>query len=267
MGANREARAWEQIATALAQIEYAEQTAPGHDAFAAFARATLHPAFERLGWISKADENPDVQSLRRLLLGDLGKWGDPSVLNEARRRFAAFAKDHDTIAADDQQTILSIVATFADSATFEQLHAVARAAKNETELQRYYAVLMDVHDPDLARKASQIALSAEIPPQADALRLRLVSRLATEHQTLAWSVLTQNIKRLMAPYPKYAPLLTAEDVPQIFWSGVPLAEVERWVKAQVPAEMGPNVERGMESARFKLAQKKALIAAADQYLH
>jgi hypothetical protein len=72
---------------------------------------------------------------------------------------------------------------------------------------------------------------------------------------------------LLAPYPKYAPLMTAENVPQAFWSGVPLAELETWIRAQVPAEMASNVERGMESARFKLAQKKALAAAADAYVH
>jgi hypothetical protein len=41
----------------------------------------------------------------------------------------------------------------------------------------------------------------------------LGSRLGKEHQTLAWRVLTQNIKAFLAPYPKYAPLITAESVP------------------------------------------------------
>jgi hypothetical protein len=30
--------------------------------------------------------------------------------------------------------------------------------------------------------------------------------------------------------------------------------------------MAPNVERGMETARFKLSEKGALVAAADAYV-
>jgi hypothetical protein len=34
----------------------------------------------------------------------------------------------------------------------------------------------------------------------------------------------------------------------------------------VPAEMSRDIERGMEAARFKLAEKAALVREADAYL-
>jgi hypothetical protein len=54
----------------------------------------------------------------------------------------------------------------------------------------------------------------------------------------------------------------ARQVPQWFWSGVPLGDLEAWVRAQVPAEMTPNIERGMQTARFKLAEKQTFLPAA-----
>jgi aminopeptidase N len=253
MGANLDTRAWEQIASALETVEFDERTTPGHDAFTAYARSLARPAFERLGWISKDGETPDVQQLRRTLIADLGAWGDAEVIDDARRRFTAFVKDRGAIAPDDQAVILSVVAQNADLAMFEQLHAVAKA-------------LMSVRDTGLAEQAAQIALSPEIPPQAGSLRLNLIVRLAMEHPALGWATFTQNTQMLLSPFARYAPLISAQQVPQWFWSGVPLLQLEAWVRAQVPAEMAPNIERGMQTARFKLTEKQTLVAAADAYL-
>ena len=144
--------------------------------------------------------------------------------------------------------------------------AVAKAAADNVELRRYYAALMHVGDPELAARAAQIALSTEIPPQAESRRLELVFGLAADHQQLAWKTFTGNAERLLAANPMFAPLITAQFTPQVFWSGVPLDEVEAWARARVPANMSPVVERGMESARFRLSRKATLVKEADAYL-
>jgi aminopeptidase N len=267
MGTDLDTRAWVQIAQALETIEYAERGAVGHDAFAAYARSILKPAFERLGWDPMPGETPGVQRLRRKLLSDLGTWGDPAVIDEARRRFSAFVTDHKAITPDYQAAILSIVAHYADAATFDQLHAIARAAADQTELERYYVALMQVRDPKLGAQAAQIALSSDIPPQADSLRVRLIFVLAREQPQLAWTTFSNNSEKLLAQQVAFAPLIIAQYVPEIYWNGVPLSDLETWVRAHVPAEMSPSVERGMETAHFKFAEKTALVHAADAYLH
>ena len=162
--------------------------------------------------------------------------------------------------------MLTIVARYADAATFRQLHGVAKSAANETELRRYYTALMDVRDPALAAAAAAIALSGEIPPQADSLRLWLVLALSDEHQRLAWDTFVDHLDSLLAPHQPYGPLYVAQYGPGMFWSSVPLDQLEAWVKANVPAEMTADVARGMETARFKIAEKSALVEATDQYL-
>jgi aminopeptidase N len=267
MGADLDTRAWGQIAHALETIEYAERGTARHDAFAAYGRSILRPAFERLGWDAKPGEIPAVYRLRRALIGDLGIWGDPAVIDEARKRFSAFVIDHKAITPDYQTAILSVVAHYADAATFDQLHAIAKAATEQSEVRRYYSALMQVHDPQLAERVVQIALSSEIPPQSESLRLQLVFILAREQPQLSWNTFSNNSERLLAPQVTFASLVVAQFVPEIYWNGTPLSDLEAWVRAHVPAEMSSAVERGMETARFKFAEKTALVREADAYVH
>jgi hypothetical protein len=97
----------------------------------------------------------------------------------ARARFEKFVQDRNALSPDDQPMVLSIIARNADAAAFEQLHAIAKSAKSETELRRDLLAMMDVADPQLAARAARIALSDEIPPQAASLRLQLVWALKT----------------------------------------------------------------------------------------
>lgn len=266
MGASQNQRSWEQITGALADIESAERGTAGHAAFAAYARSLLKPLSLTLGWEPKADETPGVRKLRRALLSDLGRWGDREVLAEARKRFAAFAADRKAIEADEQAMVLAIVAQYASEADFEQLHAIARSAGNETELRRYYQALTQVSDPALAARAAAIVLSDEIPKQADGVRFGLVASLADQHPALAWSTFRAHSERLLAPQQPFGPMILAQYSPEIFWQAAPLDEMEAWLKGQVPADMAPNLARGMESARLQLAQKARLAQAADAFL-
>jgi aminopeptidase N len=267
MGADLDTRAWEQIAQALETIEYDERGTPGHDAFAAYGRSILHPAFERLGWDSGPAETPGVKRLRRALIRDLGAWGDAAIIAEARKRFSAFVTDHKAIAPDDQSVILTIVAHYADLATFDQLHAIAKAATEQSEQERYFVALMRVRDPQLAARAVQIALSPDIPPQAESLRFNLIGVLAREHPQLSWNAFSTNSEKLLAQRVDFASLIIAQYVPEMYWNAVPLPDLETWVRAHVPAEMSASVERGMETAHFKFAEKAALVREADAYLH
>jgi hypothetical protein len=52
----------------------------------------------------------------------------------------------------------------------------------------------------------------------------------------------------------------------MFWRSVPLDQLESWVKSRLPEEMTADLARGMETARFKLAERTLLNLAADQYV-
>jgi len=266
MGPDLNLRAWDQVAHALGTIETDERGTPGHDAFTALARSILRPVADRVGMDASPGETPGQQRLRRTVLADLGAWGDPQVVALMRQRYAAFRKDHDALGPDDQQMVLTVVARNADAADFDQLHETARHARDETEMRRYYPSLAQVRDPALAQQAARIALSDEIPPQAADLQLQMVAMLSSENPTLSWTTFTANVDKLLAPMPMMAPMIIAQYVPELYWNAVDLGELEAWSRAHVPAEMAPNIARGMESARFKREEKDRLVAAADRYV-
>jgi len=267
MDADRDARAWQQIVRALAIIEYAERGSPGHQAFAAYARALIKPVADGLGWDALPTETPDVGDLRDTLLRDLSRWDDQATIDEARRRFAAFVQDPQSLSADAQATLLAIVGQNADAATFAQLHTLAKSAKDDTFLQRCYVALARVRDPDLARQVVQIALSDEVPPQANTLGLRLIVTLAREHPRLSWDTYIAHQDELMKSVAsEVRPLVIAEQPPAVYWDALPLDQLEAWVRANIPAGASDNLARGMETAHHLAAQKLALVKAADAYL-
>jgi aminopeptidase N len=267
MGADRDARAWQQILRALAIIEYAERGSPGHQAFAAFARALIKPVADELGWDAAPQETPDLVDLRDTLLRDLSRWGDQATIDEARRRFAAFVQDQHSMSADAQTTLLTIVGQNADAATFAQLHALCKGANDDTFMERCYSALARVRDPQLAGQVVRIALSDELPPQANTLNRRLVVTLSREHPRLSWDTYTGNLDRLMkSASSEDRALRVAQETPAIYWDALPLDQLEAWVRANTPAGTADNVARGMETAHYQAAQKLALVKAADLYL-
>ncbi|MGZ6016196.1 MAG: M1 family metallopeptidase, partial [Phenylobacterium sp.] len=143
---------------------------PGQAAFRAFARARLAPAFARIGWDSKPGESDNTAVLRRSLLNVLGKFDDPGVIAEARRRFAGLLANPDSLHGAARLTVLSIVASHADAAAWDQLHALAQKSTESTDRSRLYSYLGTAHDPALADKALALALTKE-PPATDAPNL------------------------------------------------------------------------------------------------
>jgi aminopeptidase N len=266
MGGDLDTRAWQQITAALGIIEFDERGSAGHDAFAAYARSVIEPLETRLGWTARPGETPDVQQLRRTVIEDLGAWGDPAVIAEARRRFAAFVHDGNAITPDDQSMILDIVGRYADAATFDELHALAKQATDGAQKSRLYRALALARNPKLAAQAANLALSPEIPPQLAMLRLQMFFVMTTEQPRLAWATFSGNIKTLLAPFGALAPLVEAQYVPQIFWDSLPPDQMQAWLEARVPAAMRPQMQKGMEGARFQVAEKAQLVPEADAYL-
>jgi aminopeptidase N len=266
MGGSLDARAWRQIAEALGSIDIDEIGLPGHASFSAYARSIIKPAADRLGWTARPGDSPAINTLRRTLLTNLGTWGDPQIIAEAQRRFALYLKDPQAIAADDQPMIFRIVACSADQATFDQLHALAKSAKDPALLQHAYLSLAQVSDPKLAAQVATIALSAEIPPQANDLPFSLLFALAQLHPELAWEAFHTTDRDLFAQFGPEAPVILAQYVPQMYWRAAPLSEIDAWLSTRVPKELATAKEHYMDWARLRLAERASVVPAVDRYV-
>ncbi|MEA3045483.1 MAG: hypothetical protein QOH47_3321 [Sphingomonadales bacterium] len=170
------------IAAILSQIDRMYDGDSAHQAMVArFAAAKLGPAMHRLGWSARPGEPANDAVLRGELINTLGTMGDPAVVGEANRRFAA--NDPSVASGPLRQTILGVVAHNADAATWERLRVMARDERNPLVKVQLYRLLGGVRDEALARRALDLAMTDE--PGATSAS-QLVSSVAGEHPDLAF---------------------------------------------------------------------------------
>ncbi|ALL11882.1 M1 family metallopeptidase [Caulobacter henricii] len=156
-------------------------------AFRKIALARLNPLFAQVGWTPKAGEPDTVAILRGELIGALGGMGDPAVVAEARRRFAADRTDPSAIPGPLRKVILAVVAQHADAATWDAIRAQAQAEKTPLIRAQLYALLAAADDKVLAQKALDLALTAE---PGETLSSTMISQVAGSHpdMTFDWAV-------------------------------------------------------------------------------
>ncbi len=123
--------------------------------------ARFAPVLARIGFVPSAGEPVMITTLRPRLIGMLGKAGDPQVKREAARLFAALATDPNAIPGSLKTTWLSVIGDTADAATWDRLHAMAKAATSATERSAYYANLGSTDDPVLLQRTLDLALTDE----------------------------------------------------------------------------------------------------------
>lgn len=148
-----------------------------------YAISRLSPVFQKLGWENKPNDSSTTKQLRTRLIGQLSGLGDASVLAEARRRFDASTTDPKALPADLRRTVLGIVAYNADAATWDKLHAMAKAETSSLIRDQYYSLLASTKDKALAQKALDMALTDEPGATNSAA---MISRVAGEHPDMAF---------------------------------------------------------------------------------
>ena len=139
--------------------------------FRKFATARLAPELKRIGWTPKEGEAAPVTILRTQLIGALGSLGDKSVLAEAQRRF-----DANDMPAELRKTIMAVVASNANAATWDKLHAQAKAETTPLVKDQLYALLSTAKDDALAQRALDLALTDEPGATNSAGMISIVGR-------------------------------------------------------------------------------------------
>jgi aminopeptidase N len=180
------------IASILEQIHGLYEGDPAHQAMVArYAAKKLGAVMARVGWTARPGEPATVAVLRANLIGALGGMGDPAIVAEANRLYAA----NDPLAAAGplRSTLLAVVARNVDSAGWERLHAQARAETNPLVKAQLYRLLGAAHDPALAQRALDLALTDE--PGATTSSA-MIAAVAAAHPDLAFDFAIRNRERV-----------------------------------------------------------------------
>jgi aminopeptidase N len=171
---------WQDVVGSLSSIDYYYEGNPQQAAFRKYALATLQPVFARIGWEAKPGEADPVRRLRSSLIGALAGLEDKAVIAEAQRRFAAGG---DAVPVVLRNVILGIVAHSADAATWDKLHAQAKAETTPLIKDQLYGLLAVAKDDALAQRALDLALTDEPGATNSA---GMIARVAGEHPDMAF---------------------------------------------------------------------------------
>jgi aminopeptidase N len=186
--ANANPQVWSRVSIILANLfEQYEGDAQHQALVARYASSKLSPVLSRIGWNARPGEASNTAILRSELIGTLGYFGDQAVVTEANRRFAA--NDPSVVAGPLRTSLLAIVAQNASAATWDRLHAQAKAESNPLVKAQLYRLLGTARDPALAQRALQLALSQEPGATTGSA---MIAAVAAEHPDLAFDFALQN---------------------------------------------------------------------------
>jgi len=182
--ADADPQVWGDIAGSFSGLHnYYRGDKARQDRFDAFAIKQLKPAFARVGWEARPGEGDPTTILRTQLIGVLANLGDTDVINEVNRRFAAQDTDPKAVPTALRKTIYAVVARNADEATWNKLHAMAKAETSALIKDRLYSLLAIAKDDALAKRALNMAITDEPGATNSAGMIRAVGY---EHPDMAW---------------------------------------------------------------------------------
>jgi aminopeptidase N len=256
---------WTQVLGSLREIDDLERGAPDRPAFRAYARDLLNPVLAQVGWDAKPDDTPDVVLLRSSLIRTLGRFEDPAVIAEARKRFAAFVADQSTLPPSLQDAVLSVVGYSADKKIYDQLHALGRKADSTETLLRYYYALGGAHDPKLIEETVGITTTDEIT----AGRVnRFIAGVAasSDNPELVWKLFLAKRKAVLK---KLTPMQAAGTLPAIAGASANPAiakELEALPESNVSSGAKRDADKAVEDIGFKSGFKARLVPAVSQWL-
>ncbi|HEY5103001.1 MAG TPA: M1 family aminopeptidase [Steroidobacteraceae bacterium] len=240
---------WSALTGSLVALDELYSGKPGRTAFRVYARALLGRPLTEVGWDAHAGEADNVAILRAALLSAMGRFGDVTVVAEARRRFAQFLRAPARIGAAERSSVLKVVAESASSDTWEQIHALARGAATELEKQNYYRLLGDAEAPMLARRALDLSLTDEVPIT---LRTLIISSVADSHPDLAanyaiahWATITRLLES--DSQAQFVPRLarSSNDLEMI-------ARLQEFAAVHIPATARRSLEMAEANIRYNV---------------
>ena len=232
-------------------------------ALRAFAIARLTPVFERVGWIAKPGEPDPVKNLRNKLIDTLSALDDPKVIAEARRRYAAQSSDPGAVPPALRKAIIGVVARHADAATWQQLHAAARASTTPLIKDDLYAYLSSTEDAALAPRALDLSLTDEPGATNSAAMIATVADL---HPELAFDFAVAHLAQVDAKVDstsrsRYYPSLAGNALDPAM-----IGKVKAFAEAHIAATSRRAANTTVSNITYRIMVRNERLPAIDAWL-
>jgi len=139
---------------------------PNYEHFKAYNRHLFSPIVERVGWDKKEGEPDNTAMLRAVVIGKAGGSGDSKVIEEAKKRFAAFVQgDTKALVADLRFTVYSLVIKNGGTEEYEAVLNIYKTAELHEEKIRALRALGLAKDAALTKRTLEFGLSPDVRSQ------------------------------------------------------------------------------------------------------
>ncbi len=190
---------WGQVVGALRFLDHVVPDA-ARPALARYSAQLMTPLVDRLGWEALPDDDERAGTLRALALGTAGTIGAVRAIQDRCR-----ALHEEAVAGGaplDPElagTIVSVVASCGDRATFEVLLDRYRHPDTPQQEMRYLLALADVKDPDVAAEVFSLAMGEVRSQNAPLLVQALLAN--REHGPATWRRMSEQWDALVSRMP------------------------------------------------------------------
>jgi aminopeptidase N len=229
---------------------------PRQGAMGAYGRSVLNPVLAKIGWRPASGESPRVGLLRLSLISALGRFDDPAVVAEAKRRFLAADKDPQAMPGDIRSALQSVALSHADQPLFDEALRRARSTKSQMERNELFAAMAGVRDPALAKQVLDLAISDRV---SVTIGPRLIQRLSDRHEVMAWQFSLDHLDRIgkgldsMASAQFMPSLLSGTQDPAMVQT---LADyIDKSVRPEDRARANAALGSARQNVRFKSEQR------------
>lgn len=255
---------WSEIADALGTVNYHLKSQPAtRQRFLAYSRGVLQPVFDRIGWSERPDDSAPVQLLRDNLIRTLAGMEDEAIIAEARRRFAAGPDDEQAMPPALRSLITAIVANKADAATWDTLHAMAKAEKTPLIKNELYGLLGIAEDKALGQRALELALTDEPGATNSA---GMIGAVAGQHPDMAFDfavVHRAKVEKLVdsSSQARYYPGLGGGSSDRAM-----IGKLRAFAEAHIPASARNATETAIANIEYRIKVREERIPAIVAWL-
>jgi aminopeptidase N len=250
---------WRQALEMLEEIDLLHDEGPARETYRRGVRALLRPLYAQVGWDERPGESFNMPLTRALLLRLLARFGDPEIRAEARRRYARFFADRNSLSPNLREALLRIVAMQGDAATFDRFLGLLKASRDNLEREQLSHVMTSFEDPVLVERALDFALGPDALAGQGAW---MVDDIANWHPDAAWRFALRHQDRM----PKdsetqllFMPMIAAHShrreratelmayarahVPKSDWHTSEEAALEIVSRAKIAREIVPRIDK------------------------
>ena len=156
----------------------------------------LGAIIDRLGWDKKKNEPHTNALLRSFAIVGLGKLGDGEVISEAESRFKNFLKNPNSLSADLQEVVFSLVAWNGDESVYTKFTALYKKANSQEEKLRFLTGMCNFKQKKLLMKTLQFTLGPDVRSQNIQMPImRITSNIYGKD--FMWPWLKKNWKKIV----------------------------------------------------------------------